>query len=71
MTIRTRLSVCRRKRTFATHADARTAVVGEAVLLPYRCDRCALFHLTSRRKGKRVEMRFPGEGRGPVASDLE
>ncbi|PTS73662.1 hypothetical protein DBR17_18040 [Sphingomonas sp. HMWF008] len=52
--MRTRLSVCRRKRVFASAEEARAAVVGEAVLLPYRCDRCGRFHFTSRLKGKRV-----------------
>lgn len=52
--MRTRASVCRRKRRFATAAEARATVEGGAVLLPYRCDRCAQVHLTSRTKGKRV-----------------
>ncbi|GGA56853.1 hypothetical protein GCM10011395_29090 [Sphingomonas psychrolutea] len=52
--MRTRLSVCRRKRVFASEEEARGAVFGEAVLLPYRCDRCGHVHLTSRTKGKRV-----------------
>lgn len=68
MTIRTRLSVCRRKRVFASDEEARAAAAADGiVLLPYRCDRCGRFHLTSRTKGKRVGLRFPGEGRGPVA----
>ena len=52
--MRTRLSVCRRKRRFASEAEALAAVEGGAVLLPYRCDRCAQVHLTSRIKGKRM-----------------
>lgn len=58
--MRTRLSVCRRKRRFASEADARASVESGAVLLPYRCDRCAQVHLTSRTKGKRL---WRGEGR--------
>lgn len=51
--MRTRQSVCARKRRFAS-ADAAvvTAHQDGLVLLPYRCDRCGHFHLTSRTKGK-------------------
>jgi len=52
--MRTKLSVCARKRDFGTEADARAAVEGGASLRVYRCDRCRRFHLTSRTKGKRV-----------------
>lgn len=52
--MRTRASVCRRKRRFASAAEALASVVGGEALLPYRCDRCAQVHLTSRTKGKRV-----------------
>lgn len=52
--MRTRLSICRKKKCFASEADAiavaRTATVD---LRPYRCDRCHGFHLTSRTRGKR------------------
>jgi hypothetical protein len=50
---RTRLSICRRKRRFASEADASLAAAQDGIgLLPYRCDRCSRFHLTSRTKGK-------------------
>ena len=56
MTIRTRLSICRRKQVFASEEQARASAARfDPALLPYRCDRCRRFHLTSRRKGKRVE----------------
>ena len=32
----------------------RTAGAADAGLRHYRCDRCGSFHLTSRRKGKRI-----------------
>jgi hypothetical protein len=52
--MRTKLSVCLRKRRFASAADAVASVVGtELDLRPYRCERCRRFHLTSRTKGKR------------------
>ena len=51
--MRTRLSICRRKRRFA---DTREAIdfaqAHDLALWPYRCDRCGMIHLTSRRKGK-------------------
>ncbi|WP_417622101.1 hypothetical protein [Parasphingorhabdus sp.] len=52
--MRTRLSICRKKRRFPTEADA-IAVAQEAdiVLRPYLCDRCHHYHLTSRTRGKR------------------
>ncbi|WP_169833068.1 hypothetical protein [Sphingomonas panacis] len=53
--MRTRLSICRRKARFASEQDAlATAERAPFALLPYRCDRCFQFHLTSRTKGKRV-----------------
>ncbi|MCR2833172.1 hypothetical protein NSO95_04385 [Qipengyuania sp. RS5-5] len=53
--MRTRLSVCARKRRFGSDAEAQAAAHGaEADLRHYRCDRCGAFHLTSRRKGKRI-----------------
>nr|WP_295634544.1 hypothetical protein [Novosphingobium sp.] len=52
--MRTRLSICRRKRSFATEADAIAAALAASIpLRPYRCDRCFGFHLTGRTKGKR------------------
>ncbi len=51
--MRTRLSVCRRKARFVSNADALRAA-GRVLLRCYRCDRCGLFHLTARRKGKRI-----------------
>ena len=51
--MRTRLSICRKKARFLSEADARAAAIRSGIpLFPYRCDRCRLFHLTSRRKGK-------------------
>jgi len=53
--MRTRLSVCRRKARYASAEEALAAARGFGLpLLPYRCDRCGRFHLTSRTKGKRV-----------------
>jgi len=52
--MRTRLSICIKKRRFATEAEAGLAArSAEIVLHPYHCDRCGKFHLTSRTKGKR------------------
>ncbi len=52
--MRTRLSICRKKKRFPTEADAiaaaQTATIG---LRPYRCDRCLRYHLTGRTRGKR------------------
>ena len=51
--MRTRLSICAKKARFASRAEARAhAERTGLLLLPYRCDRCRLFHLTSRTKGK-------------------
>jgi hypothetical protein len=51
--MRTRLSICRRKQRFASAAEAvRAADASGLPLLPYRCDRCGQFHLTSRTRGK-------------------
>ncbi|MFN3387736.1 MAG: hypothetical protein ACK40O_02305 [Allosphingosinicella sp.] len=51
--MRTRLSVCRKKARFASEAAARAATTASGLLLlPYRCDRCRRYHLTSRTKGK-------------------
>ena len=53
--MRTRLSICRKKARYSTEADALQIAQRAAYpLRPYRCDRCQQFHLTSRRKGKRV-----------------
>ena len=53
--MRTKLSVCVRKRRFSSEEAALSAARGrEPPLRPYRCDRCRLFHLTSRTRGKRV-----------------
>ena len=53
--MRTRLSICQRKVRYATGHDAYLAIDRATIALrPYRCDRCRLFHLTSRTKGKRV-----------------
>ncbi|WP_267387764.1 hypothetical protein [Sphingomonas sp. GC_Shp_3] len=53
--MRTRLSICRRKARYTSEADARAAAsAAPFVLLPYACDRCGRFHLTSRTKGKRT-----------------
>ena len=52
--MRTRLSVCNRKQRFGSEAEAIAEAARIALpLLPYRCDRCRRFHLTSRTKGKR------------------
>lgn len=53
--MRTRLSVCARKRRYRTVEDV-AAVVARAGpgFRHYRCDRCGQFHLTSRTRGKRV-----------------
>jgi hypothetical protein len=51
--MRTRQSICRRKARFRSEEEARAAAARTGLsLLPYRCDRCRLFHLTSRTKGK-------------------
>ena len=53
--MRTRLSICRKKAAYTTEAEARAAAARSGLdLRAYRCDRCGLLHLTSRRKGKRV-----------------
>jgi hypothetical protein len=53
--MRTRLSICRRKKRFGSLAAALdVAARADAPLRPYRCDRCGQLHLTSRTKGKRV-----------------
>lgn len=52
--IRTRLSICLRKKRYPTESEAQSAVERtDWQLRAYRCDRCGQFHLTSRTKGKR------------------
>ncbi len=53
--MKTRLSICLRKATYASKAEAITAATAASIVLRhYRCDRCNAFHLTSRTKGKRI-----------------
>jgi hypothetical protein len=53
--MRTRESICAKKARFASEEKARAAAARSGLLLlPYRCDRCSAFHLTSRTKGKRL-----------------
>lgn len=53
--MRTRLSICNRKARYRGEEEALHAARQAGIALrPYRCDRCGLFHLTSRTKGKRV-----------------
>ena len=53
--MRTRQSICERKARFVSEAEAlATARNADILLLPYLCDRCRKFHLTSRTKGKGV-----------------
>ncbi len=53
--MRTRLSICTRKIRYATAAEAHgIARQSGWQLRAYRCDRCHLYHLTSRTKGKRI-----------------
>ena len=53
--MRTRLSICTRKLRFASQEEALAAARQSRLeLRTYRCDRCRLFHLTSRTKGKRI-----------------
>jgi hypothetical protein len=67
--MRTRLSVCRKKASYLSEADALLAVERSGLLLrAYRCDRCRLVHLTSRTKGKRIP-RPPSGDRPPFARE--
>jgi len=53
--MRTRFSVCQRKRRYASEAEAlEVAAKADVVLRPYRCALCRQFHLTGRTKGMRV-----------------
>jgi hypothetical protein len=56
--MRTRQSICARKRRFDSEDEARAAALRFGpLLLPYRCDRCGHIHLTSRTKGKLLPRR--------------
>lgn len=51
--MRTRLSICRKKATYPSEAEAMLVVQKASYpLRPYRCDRCLQYHLTGRTKGK-------------------
>lgn len=53
--MRTRLSICAKKKRFKTREDAlEVAMRADYPLRPYRCDRCFQFHLTGKTKGKRT-----------------
>jgi hypothetical protein len=53
--VRTRLSVCVKKVSYQSEEEALVFVRRSGLQLrTYRCDRCGLFHLTSRTKGKRI-----------------
>jgi hypothetical protein len=53
--MRTRLSICRKKTRYRSEPEALEQVLRAAIPLRYyRCDRCHLFHLTSRTKGKKI-----------------
>jgi hypothetical protein len=58
--MRTRLSVCTKKRRYRSDEEAVEAIrVATVALRHYRCDRCGQFHLTSRTKGKRIPRTAP------------
>jgi hypothetical protein len=49
------LRICQAKISFADQASAMiVAQKHEYSVRAYHCDRCAAWHLTSRRKGKRI-----------------
>jgi hypothetical protein len=49
------LRICQAKVSFADQASALiVAEKHEYSVRAYRCDRCGAWHLTSRRKGKRI-----------------
>jgi len=53
--MRTRQSICARKARYRSEQDALlVARKADIPLRSYRCDRCGLYHLTSRTKGKRI-----------------
>jgi hypothetical protein len=57
--VRTRLSVCARKARYASlEAALLAADTSGWELRPYRCDRGAHYHLTSRTRGKRIPRTF-------------
>ncbi|MGX7896564.1 hypothetical protein [Tsuneonella sp. HG222] len=61
--MRTRLSVCLRKQRFRSEGEALGAAHAAPLgLRHYRCDRCGSFHLTSRRKGKRIPRPAASQG---------
>jgi hypothetical protein len=64
--MRTRQRICQAKQSYPDRAaaDVVAARHGYAVL-PYRCDRCHAWHLTSRRKGRRIPK--PAEPNTPQA----
>ncbi len=53
--MRTRLGICAKKRSYRTEEEALAIALRSTIALrTYCCDRCHMFHLTSRTKGKRV-----------------
>jgi hypothetical protein len=57
--LRTRLSICIKKARYASDTEAiEAAERAPFPLHPYRCDRCRLFHLTGRTKGKKMARPF-------------
>jgi hypothetical protein len=53
--MRTRQSICVRKVSYGSEEEALVVARQSGwQLRQYRCDRCRLFHLTSRTKGKRM-----------------
>jgi hypothetical protein len=53
--MRTRLSICLKKKRYRSEAEALEVVFSaDYPLRPYRCDRCGQFHLTGRTKGKKT-----------------
>jgi hypothetical protein len=62
-----------RKRAYASDGEAELAAAarGGAALRHYRCDRCGQFHLTSRRKGKRMKRPSAGVDPRGLLGDFE
>jgi hypothetical protein len=53
--MRTRASICAKKKSYSDKETAIAAANGTDIILhPYRCDRCFRYHLTSRTKGRRI-----------------
>lgn len=53
--MRTRQSICARKKRYGSREEALLAASrADFPLRPYHCDRCFQFHLTSRTKGKQT-----------------